>query len=184
VKLRSSINKDGGKVTTLDFLKFMKDLPLAAIMIHGRSAEVPFEGEPDYTLIKKCVQYQKRINPKCVIIGNGGIKSPPAAKKMIESTGVDGVGLARGLYGRPWLFEQCRQYLKTGKYSEPAPAEIKKAILLHGQLAFAAKKKHGLIELRKHLLWYVCGRPNAKALRAQLVRVESISDIKKVLKNI
>lgn len=184
VKLRSSIKKDGGTVTALDFLKFMKDLPLAAIMIHGRSYEKPFEGEPDYPLIKKCVQYQKKINPNCVMIGNGGIKSPLTARKMIDLTGADGVGLARGLYGRPWLFEQCRKYLKTGKYSEPILAEIKKAILLHGQLAFAAKKKHGLIELRKHLLWYVSGRPNAKALRAQLVQVESIADIKKALKNI
>ncbi len=204
VKLRSSINsllssrvRRGGrgisenkeeeinkKITALDFLKFMKDLPLAAAMIHGRSYEKPFEGEPDYEMIKKCVQYQKGINPQCAIIGNGGIKKPEDAKKMIELTGVDGVGLARGLYGRPWLFEQCHKYLKAGKYSEFAVADIKKAILLHGRLAFAAKKKHGLVELRKHLLWYVSGRPNAKALRAQLVRVESISDIKKILKNI
>jgi len=195
VKLRSSINNISRnvacnvstehvnkKITALDFLKFMKDLPLAAVMIHGRSYENPFEGEPDYALIKKCVQYQKQINHGCIMIGNGGIKKPEDAQKMLELAGVSGVGLARGLYGRPWLFQMCRQYLKTGKYSEPTAAQINKAILLHARLAFAAKKKHGLVELRKHLLWYVSGRTNAKALRAQLVRVESVSDVKKIFK--
>jgi len=196
VKLRSSINKMGGdvarlvptkgikQITALDFLKEMKGLPLSAVMIHGRSYEKPFEGEPDYGMIKKCVQYQKKANPKCVIIGNGGIKAPADAKKMLESTGADGVALARGLYGRPWLFGQCRKYLETGKYNEITLAELKKIMLWHGQSAFAVKKKHGLVELRKHLLWYVLGRPDAKALRAQLVRVETIGQLKSALKNI
>lgn len=184
VKLRSSINNDSGKITALDFLKFMKELPLAAVMIHGRSYEKPFEGDPDYAMVKKCAKYQRQINPECVMIGNGGIKKPEDAKKMLELADADGVGLARGLYGRPWLFQQCRQYLNSGKYAEPTPAEIKKTILLHGKLAFAAKDNHGLVELRKHLLWYVSGRPNAKELRFQLVRVSTLGELKTAIKNI
>jgi tRNA-dihydrouridine synthase B len=184
VKLRSAINKESGKVTALDFLRFMKELPLAAIMIHGRSYEKPFEGEPDYAMIKKCVQYQKKINPRCVIIGNGGIKKPIEAKKMINLTGVDGIALARGLYGRPYLFEQVGEYLRKRTFPEYDLAKIKKAALLHAQLAYSNKGKHGLVELRKHLCWYVSGLKNAKDYRQQLVRVESLSQVKAALKNI
>lgn len=178
--LRSA--QDDNAVTALDFLKFMSNLPLVAVMIHGRSYEKPFDGEIDYGMIKKCVQYCRKEMPQTIVLGNGGIKKPEDAKKMIDKTASDGVGLARGLYGRPWLFKQCKDYLKTGEYQELTVKEIKKAILLHARLAFKSKETHGLIELRKHLLWYVSGWPNAKELRSKLVRVEDISQIKEILK--
>ncbi len=206
VKLRSSINlplapsfvrrennsklipppyEGGGKegvkiVTALDFLKFMDGLPLAAVMIHGRPYENPFAAEIDYAMIKDCVKYLKRKSPATIVLANGGINQPADAKKMLELTGADGLGLARGLYGRPWLFKQGRDYLKTGKYAEFDQKKIKQAIIYHAQVAFGAKEAYGLIELRKHLLWYVSGWPKAKELRSRLVRVENLDDIKKI----
>ena len=175
VKLRSSIKKDGAAVTALDFVKFMKDLPIAAIMIHGRPYENPFNAEIDYEMIKKVKQEFGGI-----VLANGGIRTPEDAKKMLEKTGCDGVGLARGLYGRPWLFQQTKKYLKNKKYTEATQKEIIKAILLHAKLALKAKGKHGLIELRKHLLWYVAGWPNAKELRSKLVKVDDLEQIKDI----
>jgi tRNA-dihydrouridine synthase len=133
-------------------------------------------------MIKQCVKYLKKSSPSIVVIGNGGINTPEEAKKMLELTGVDGLGLARGLYGRPWLFEQIKKYLKTGKASEYSQKKIKQVILEHAKVAFKAKEKYGLIELRKHLLWYVKGWPNAKELRAELVRVEDLKQLKSILK--
>ncbi|MFA6228042.1 MAG: tRNA-dihydrouridine synthase [Patescibacteria group bacterium] len=182
VKLRSSISKDGGKVTAWDFLQAMKDLPLAAVVIHGRPYEDPFAAKLDYEMIKKCVQLFKKQNRQGVVLGNGGINAPSDAKRMIELTGAAGVGLARGLYGRPWLFGQVRRYLKTGKYSELTVRQVNKAILQHARLAFKAKDRQGIIELRKHLAWYVSGRPQAKELRAKLVRVESLKELRQILK--
>lgn len=183
VKLRSSINKISGekilKVTALDFIKYMSDLPLAAVMLHGRSYEKPFEGDPDYAMIKEAKKLFKGV-----VLGNGGIKVPEDAKKMIDSAKVDGVGLARGVYGKPWLFKQTRQFLKNGKISEIKKDQIKKTMARHAQLIFASKGKHGLFELRKHLLWYVSGWPGAKELRSRLVKIETIGELKKVLKEI
>jgi len=89
--------------------------------------------------------------------------------------------LARGLYGKPWLLKQCADYLKTGKYKAMTQAGIKKAILEHAKFALKAKSDYGLIELRKHLLWYVSGWPNAKEIRSKLVKVESLADIKEAI---
>jgi tRNA-dihydrouridine synthase len=118
-----------------------------------------------------------------IVLGNGGIKSPEDAKKMIDLTGCAGVGLAQGLYGRPWLFRQCRDYFRTGTYEELTQKQIKKAILEHAKLAFRSKGRHGLVELRKHLLWYVSGWPNAKELRLQLVQIKTIEELEKLLQN-
>lgn len=197
VKLRSSINQESiarvsarqkqgrpalaipaqEKVTALDFIRFMKDLPIAAVMVHGRSYEKPFDGEIDYQMIKAVKNEFSGI-----VLANGGIKTPEDAKKMLAETGADGLGLARGIYGRPWLFNQIKKYLKIGKLIEPTRKEIFKIVLAHAKLAEKSKEAHGIIELRKHLLWYVAGWPGAKEMRSQLVRVESVKDVKKILK--
>jgi len=103
---------------------------------------------------------------------------------MIDLTGVDGLGLARGLYGKPWLFEQIKKYFKTGKIAEYNRKKIKQVALKHAQFALKTKDTYGLIELRKHLLWYVSGWPNARELRSILVTVKTINDLKKILKTI
>jgi tRNA-dihydrouridine synthase len=165
------------KITAWDFLQAVKDLPLAAIMVHGRSYEQPFSGQPDYETIKIIKE-----NFAGIVLGNGGIFTPEAAKEMLEKTGADGLGLARGLYGRPWLFEQIKEYLKKGSYSEFTFAQIKKAMLLHAKLAYRSSGGHGLVELRKHLAWYVKGLPGAVELRQQLVVVKSLAEIKDILR--
>ena len=171
------------KVTAFDFLKFMSAMPLAEVMIHGRPYENPFNAEIDYEMIKQCVEFCKEKMSQTIVLGNGGIKSHEDAKKMIDLTGCAGVGLAQGLYGRPWLFRQCRDYFRTGTYEELTQKQIKKAILEHAKLAFRSKGRHGLVELRKHLLWYVSGWPNAKELRLQLVQIKTIEELEKLLQN-
>lgn len=183
VKLRSSIKKEAGRdevVTALDFIRHMKGLPIAAVMVHGRPYENPFSAEIDYGMIKS-VKDEFVGGP---VLGNGGINAPEDAKKMLELTGVDGLGVARGIYGQPWIFKTIKDYLKNGRPMEFSQAKIKKAMLEHAKLAFAAKDKHGIVELRKHLLWYVSGWPNAKELRSRLVRIETIEGLKEVLKGI
>ncbi|MFA6422120.1 MAG: tRNA-dihydrouridine synthase family protein [Candidatus Buchananbacteria bacterium] len=183
VKLRSSINKivnSKEKVTALDFANYMKDLPISAVMVHGRSYEQPFDGEPDYEMIKAVKDFYKKT--KTVVLGNGGIHTPEDGKKMIANTGVDGLGIARGIYGKPWIFKQIKDYLKTGKFKEFTQKQIIKVCVEHAKAAQKDKDDHGLIELRKHLLWYVKGWTNAKELRTELVRVSKISDISKIFK--
>ncbi|MFA6428073.1 MAG: tRNA-dihydrouridine synthase [Candidatus Buchananbacteria bacterium] len=179
VKIRSSINLVDSKkrVTALNFIKAIQGLPVSAVMIHGRSYELPFSGLPDYRMIKKVKKLFGGI-----VLGNGGIFTPELAKIMLEKTGVDGLGLARGLYGRPWLFTQLKDYLATGEFKEFKFNKIKKVMLAHARLAFKAKGEYGLIELRKHLAWYVKGLPQAVELRNKLVVSKSVKDIESILK--
>ena len=175
VKIRAGIDD----VTAVDFISNIKDLPIAALMVHGRYFKNPFSGPVDRDMIKRAKREFGGI-----VLANGGIASPEAAKEMLDKTGVDGLGLARGLYGQPWLFKQIKDYLKTDQYKTVGPIEIKKVILRHAKLALATKNSHGLVELRKHLLWYVAGWSEAKKLRSELVQVETLAAIEQILNRI
>ncbi len=191
IKIRASICKEtplkkgkrkikacGQPITALDLVETIKDLPVASLMIHARSFETPFDGEPNVEIVKKV----REIWPG-ILIYNGGVYSPETAKQMLEQTGADGIGLARGAWGRPWLFEQVKNYLRTGSYNHPDRNEIKQIIIQHASLALKQKGDHGLIELRKHLVKYVKGWPEAASLRAKLVQVKSLDEIREILKN-
>lgn len=178
VKTRTSINTEKGKVTVLDFIEKIKDLPVSTLMLHGRSYEEGFSGPPNYEVIK---QAKEKFNG--IVLGNGGINEPEDAKKMLELTGVDGLGIARTVYGRPWVFDQIKEYLKTGKFTYPDITKIKKIAWQHAKLNYKAKGDHGIVEMRKHLCWYFKGFPGASAYRKAFVTVESLDDIKKAFKS-
>jgi len=178
VKIRTQIDK----VTAIDFVNAVKDLPISAIMIHGRGFKDPFNSPIDFEMIKRV-----KKNFSGIVLGNGGINQPQDAKIMLEKTGVDGLGLARGLYGRPWLFQQIKDYLSTGDYLKYDPnvksdlKMIKKIIIRQAKAAYKAKGDHGVVEMRKHLSWYVRGWSNASELRQELVRVKTIQKIDNIL---
>lgn len=172
---RSEINR---KVTAFDFVKNIMHFPVSAIMIHGRTYEQGFSGEVDYEMIKKV---KELVGNKMIILANGGIKTPEDAKIMIDKTGVDGIGIAQAALGKPWIFEQIKNYLETGKYDELNLKGIKKIAIEHAKLVYKSKGDYGIIELRKYLLWYVKGQPDVKKLRKKIVQINKLNDIKKVL---
>ncbi|MFZ5390786.1 MAG: tRNA dihydrouridine synthase, partial [Patescibacteria group bacterium] len=198
LKMRASIKKDqntkdkitdGGKnnqddlktcltdtVTALDLVSQIKHLPVSAIMLHARSFEQPFDGQPKLEIL----QQVRQIWPG-LLIANGGLTSPEIAIDTLKQIKVDGLGIARGAWGKPWIFKQIKDYLATSKYETLDWTAIKKIMLQHAELALKTKGDYGLIELRKHLSWYVKGFANASDIRSQLVQIKTLSDVKKVL---
>lgn len=181
IKTRTQIKStDKSKVHySWEMIDKIKDLPVSAIMVHGRSFEAPWIEEVDYQYIKSI-----RNHFKGILLANGGINSPEKAKEVLEITGADGLGIGHGVYGCPWIFNQIKEYLKTGRYQELSWPEKRKIAITHAQLAFKIKGEHGLIELRKQLLWYVKGLPNATDYRSKLVRLKTVKEIENELKQI
>ena len=191
VKIRAGINIkpedqerrdacDVEKVTAVEMMKKIQDLDFKAVMIHGRTYEQGFIGDLDIEQIKEV----KSIVGNRIVLVNGGITTPERAKEVLEQTGVDGVGIGRGVMGKPWLMQQMHDYLHTGTYTEPEWDYVKSVILEHTKLLFEQKGNHGMMELRKHLGWYIKGFPNASKARSQLMQVESGEDVEKILETI
>lgn len=167
------IRTQAGTVDMIKFLQNISDLPVAAVMIHGRSLAQGFSGSADWKTIKDARKYFKGI-----ILANGGINDLISAKKALSESRADGLGLARGILGRPWLFNE----IKKDKQINLSQKKIFTIALSHAELEKKQKGKHGIIEFRKHLVWYMQGMIGAAKLREQLVRVNSLLEIKKILK--
>lgn len=170
VKCRSRV----GQVTAIDFLKTIKDLPVAAVMIHGRSLAQGHSGSVDGKIIKQARKYFKGV-----ILANGGVKDKKTAVELLKFSSADGLGIGQGALGKPWVFSQLTAHnsqLITKKL-------IFDTALKHAKLAEKLKDRQGIIEMRKQLCWYVSGLPGASELRRELVRVESLDEIKEIFNN-
>lgn len=177
-KLRKSkFNPISGKdVTAIEFINKMSDLDLKAIMIHGRRYEQVHAGDVDYDIIRQV----KEIFPG-VVLANGGIDSPVKAAEVLKLTGADGIGVARAAHGRPFIFKQIKKYLETGEIWEPTIEEIKLMALRHVELSYENKLGRGVVEMRKHLGWYIRGVAGASELRNNLVRANNLDEIRELL---
>ena len=114
------------------------------------------------------------------VLGNGDIKTAEDAVRMYRQTGCDGVMIARGSFGQPWIFTQARAMLE-GREKPPAPpVEERFAIASrHARMAddYENDRRGAAIEFRKHLGWYVKGLPGSADLRRRLHLVESLDEV-------
>lgn len=167
------IRAQAGNVDVQKFLKNIIDLPVAALMIHGRTLKQGFAGQPDWKVVKEARKYFSGV-----ILANGGINDLVSAKKALRESKADGLGLARGVLGRPWLYKEIKKDQVINLKAE----EIFKIVLQQAELKQAQKGKRGLVEFRKQAVWYMQGMVGAAKLREQLVKVNSLAEIKKILK--
>lgn len=186
IKVRASIRKnpndrspDAARATALDLIRAVEGLPVAAIMIHGRTYEQGFNGDIDLDMIRAV----KNEFPG-IVLANGGITTPERAQEVLTATGADGVGVARGSWGRPWVFRQVKEFLRSAQYQPVTWIDIRQATWRHAELLGAAKGAHGLIEFRKHFAHALHHLPGAAAYRARAVRVNTLDDVRTILDEI
>jgi tRNA-dihydrouridine synthase B len=167
------IRARAGEVGALEFIDNLKDLPISALMIHGRSLEQGFRGGIDLKLIAK-------IKEKYIfkVLANGGINDLKTAKQILKITKCDGLGLARGVLGRPWLFNE----IKNNQEINLEKIDLFNLMKKQAKLAEEEFGQEGVIALRKHLCWYLQARPGASALRRKIVQINNYLDLEKTLK--
>ena len=181
IKIRAGVKN----MNAVKFVENTKDLPYSAIMIHGRTYEGNFSGPVDFSI---CEQVKKIASDK-IVLGNGGINTPEDAVEILKKYPLlDGLGIARGSWGKPWIFQEIKRKIHPVEYAakrRPPKAEfnrVKKIMIRHAELIYENKGKRGIFEIRKHMCWYVKGFPGAAELRKKLVEANSVKEIKKILK--
>lgn len=154
----------------------LQDVGIAALTIHGRTRAQMYRGEADWTLIGKV-----KNNPliKIPIIGNGDVDSGEKAAEMFDRYGVDGVMIGRATYGRPWIFEECKHFLRTGERM-PQPSVVERVKIAKEHLAKSLEVKGdyvGILEMRRHLTNYFKGLPDFKSTRMKLVTSLDVEEL-------
>jgi len=161
--------------------KIAEEARCTHVTIHGRTREQMYSGVANWDIIK-----QVKDAADIPVIGNGDIFTPEDALERVEKTGVDGVMLARGIYGNPWLIAQVKEILNGGivKTSYSIDDKLDMAIR-HIEFAredFTDKEFH--FEVRKHLCWYLKGLRHASAVKARVNQTESYDEIIELLEKV
>ncbi|MHA7966144.1 tRNA dihydrouridine synthase DusB [Paenibacillus sp. CAU 1782] len=133
-----------------------------AVSVHGRTREQQYTGKANWDIIK---EVKEAVS--IPVIGNGDVFSPEDAKRMLDTTGVDGVMIGRGALGNPWMLYRTIQFLESGKLlGDPTPREKLDVAILHLDRLIAIRNEAVAVrEMRKHLAWYLKGLPGGARVK-------------------
>jgi tRNA-dihydrouridine synthase B len=168
VKFRLGL--DDKRRNYLDLGKICEDNGVAAVAMHARTARQMFSGEADWTHLAKLKE-----TLSIPVIGNGDVRHPEDALRMLAETGCDGVMVGRGSTTNPWIFRQIAARLAAGTWTEPTLEDRRDLILGHFRLVAERETgKYALHKLRKFTGWYTHGLPNGRRLRQSIQQIPDV----------
>lgn len=166
VKIRTGWDREN--IVAPEIAKIIEEAGADLITVHGRTREDFYSGQVDLETIKKVKE-----SVSIPVIGNGDIRTPEDARKMFESTGVDGIMIGRGILGEPWKLKEIIDGLEGNTNPiEITPKEKLEVIKEHYRLAIEEKGDYvGVREMRKHICWYLKNLKNSTQIR-QMINTE------------
>ena len=175
VKIRSGW--DSNHINAVEVAKVIEKAGASAICVHPRTRSQGYRGEADWSIIKAV-----KDNVNIPVIGNGDIKTPEDAKRMLDETGCDAIMIGRGVLGNPWLIEQTVAYLNGDLVSQPNKLDRVDMCIKHlNYLSDVKDEKVARLEIRNHIGWYFKGLPGANEIKNKVYQCDSIHDIMQVL---
>lgn len=165
---------DENEVNAVQIATLMEKAGVSAVTVHGRTRSQFYSGEADWGIIR---EVKRAVG--IPVIGNGDIRAPRDARRMMDETGCDGVMIGRAAMGNPWIFTRIIHYLQTGEELPPPPPEERVATALrHLELLVGLKGEYtGVREMRKHAAWYLKGMHGAARLRQELNNARTMEEM-------
>jgi len=177
VKLRAGIDKD--RVNAVEVALECEKNGAKAVFVHGRTREQLYSGLADPKII---ADVKRALS--IPVIANGDVTDAESAKRLLTLTGADGIMIARGAMGNPWIFAEVTAALYGTTYIPPKNGEKAKVIKEHIRCHVEEKGAKALPELRKHLSWYIHGSTGAAAARAEINRATTEEELISVVERV
>ena len=174
VKIRKGY--DARHENAAEIARIAEDSGAAAITVHGRTREQMYAGSADYAAIAAV-----RAAVKIPVIGNGDVRDGDSALRLLRQTRCDGIMIGRGALGNPFVFSEVRAALRGEMYTPPTWAERMETAVRHTRMTAANKGERGILELRKHIVYYLSGIPGAARLRTRLQNAETAEEMAQIL---
>ena len=180
VTVKTRLGWDENTKHIVEVAERLQDVGIKAISIHGRTRKQMYKGVADWTLIK-AVKNNPRIH--IPVFGNGDVDSPEKAKLMKDEFGLDGAMIGRASIGNPWIFNEIKHFLKTGKHLDrPSMTERVEACKQHLKHSIQWKGDIlGIAEMKRHYTNYFKGIINFKPYRIKMVTSDSQREIEDTL---
>jgi tRNA-dihydrouridine synthase B len=174
VKTRKGFDDD--HITAIEVAKMCEFYGVGMITVHGRTREEYYMGKSDLDIIKKV----KEATPNFTVIGNGDVFDVKSAKNMFEYTGCDGIMVARGAQGNPWIFKSILE----GREYNISNEERLSVIFKHIDYALEFEDKHiANLKLRKHIAWYLKGLDGSSKIKNKVNKSSDLNEVKSILKD-
>jgi nifR3 family TIM-barrel protein len=157
----------------------LEETGVELITIHGRTTEMKFSGEARLDGIAEVVAAVGRIP----VIGNGDVRTPQDARRMIEHTRCAGVMIGRGALSMPWIFRDTWSYLTTGEIPAAPSLEAKCQLMRDHfyNIGRFQNERNAVVEFRKRVSWYAKQMHPCRMLKEEVRVINSAADFERAV---
>ncbi|MDO4663058.1 MAG: tRNA dihydrouridine synthase DusB [Tissierellia bacterium] len=177
LSLKYRIGFDDDSINFLEIGKIADELNLSSITLHGRTREQYYSGKANWECIKKLKE-----SVRIPVFANGDVFSVEDFINIMEITNCDGVMIARGSMGNPFIFKQIKDFVNTGSYDIISPKQIIEMIKYHYKLELEFKEPRIAInQMRKHVGWYLKGLNGSNKIKNKINNLNNLDGIFRIL---
>lgn len=173
INIKFRLGIDDKNLNYLEIGKIAQDAGIDYVILHARTKEQMYSGKANWNHIKILKE-----NLSIPVIANGDIFCVEDFVKVIDKTKADGVMLARGAMGNPFLFKEIKDYINKGFYEKPSSTQIIDQLIEQYKLELKYKKEKLVVtQMRKHLSWYIKGLKNSSKIRDLVNKLNTIEEV-------
>lgn len=178
VTVKTRIGWDNNSIQIVEVAQRLEDVGIKALTVHGRTRQMGHKGDADWSWIAKV---KEAVSIPVVL--NGGVFDAMDVKQAFKETNADGVMIARGAIGNPWIFLEAKEVMSKGYIHTKIDDEMKiKTCLRHLELAIEVKgERRAVIEHRKFYSGYLKGMHHASKIRNELMQFIELNSVKETL---